>query len=179
MCASANGLRLQGGLSTGKTTTDNCDIVDDAPELLGGNSATYCHQQSPFLAQYKALASYTLPYGVRVSGTYQSIPGPNVLANASVGLLTTTLGRPFTSAATTLALVKPQTDFGDRLNQFDLRFTKIVPVGHGNVDLNFDLFNAFNSDAVLTQSNTFGTSWWKPSTVIQPRFVKLSARWDF
>ena len=175
----SNGLRLQGGVSSGKTTTDNCEIVDDAPELLLGNSATFCHQESPLLAQYKAAASYTLPYGVRVSGTYQSIPGPNVLANASVALLTTTLGRPFTSAATSLAMMKPQTEYGDRLNQFDLRFTKIVNVGHGRVDLNFDLYNAFNSDAVLTQSNTFGASWWRPTTVIQPRFLKLSARWDF
>jgi hypothetical protein len=174
----ANGLRLQGGLSTGRTMTDNCDIVDDAPELLGGNPASYCHQESPFLTQYKALASYTLPYGVRVSGTYQSIPGPNVLATASVGLLTTTLGRPFTSAATSLSLLQPQTVYGDRLNQFDLRFTKIVPVGHGNVDLNVDLYNAFNSDAVRGQSNTFGASWGRPTTVIQPRFVKFSARWD-
>ena len=30
-----NGLFLQGGVSTGKTMTDNCDIVDDAPEILG------------------------------------------------------------------------------------------------------------------------------------------------
>jgi hypothetical protein len=176
----SNGLRLQGGLSTGKTTTDNCDIIDDAPEILGGNPASYCHQESPYLTQYKALASYTLPYAVRVSGTFQSLPGPNVLANASVGLLTSnTLGRPFTSAATSLSLIKPQTLFGDRLNQFDLRFTKIVPVGHGTVDLNVDLYNAFNSDAVLAQSNTFGGTWWRPSSVIQPRFVKFSARWDF
>jgi hypothetical protein len=175
----SNGLRLQGGVSTGKTMTDNCEIVDDAPELLVGNSATFCHQESPFLAQYKAAASYTLPYGVRVSGTYQSLTGPNVLASAAVGLLTTTLGRPFTSAATTLAMMKPQTDYGDRLNQFDIRFTKVVGVGHGNIDLNFDLYNAFNSDAVLTQSNTFGASWWRPTSVIQPRFLKLSARWDF
>jgi hypothetical protein len=69
--------------------------------------------------------------------------------------------------------------FGDRLNEFDLRFTKVVPVGHGNVDLNVDLFNAFNSDAILTQNNTFGGAWQRPFSVIQPRFVKLSARWDF
>ena len=29
-----NGLFLQGGVSTGKTMTDNCEIVDDAPEIL-------------------------------------------------------------------------------------------------------------------------------------------------
>src|SRR5687767_15929523 len=80
-----NGLFLQGGVSTGKTMTDNCDIVDDVPELLltAGvmQSAAFCHQEPPFLAQYKALASYTLPYGVPISGTIQSIQGPQIPAN--------------------------------------------------------------------------------------------------
>jgi outer membrane receptor protein involved in Fe transport len=66
-----------------------------------------------------------------------------------------------------------------RLNQFDLRFTKIVAVGRGRIDLNVDVYNAFNSDAILVQNNTFGAAWQRPITVIQPRFVKLSARWDF
>ena len=43
------------------------------------------------------------------------------------------------------------TEFGDRLYQFDLRFTKIVEVGKGRVDLNVDLYNAFNSDAILQE----------------------------
>ena len=30
----ANGVFLQGGTSTGRTSTDNCDIVDDVPEAL-------------------------------------------------------------------------------------------------------------------------------------------------
>ena len=52
-------------------------------------------------------------------------------------------------------------------------------MSHGSLDLNVDLYNAFNSDAVLAQSNTFGATWWRPSNVIQPRFVKFYARWDF
>ena len=52
-------------------------------------------------------------------------------------------------------------------------------VGVGRVDLNVDLYNAFNSDAVLTQQNTYGAAWTRPLAVIQPRFVKFSARWDF
>ena len=52
-------------------------------------------------------------------------------------------------------------------------------VGLGRMDLNFDIYNAFNSDAILSQQNTFGAAWTRPLTVIQPRFIKLSARWDF
>jgi hypothetical protein len=174
-----NGLLLQGGVSTGKTMTDNCEIVDDLPELLGGSSASYCHQESPFLAQYKGIASYTLPYAVRVSGTFQSLPGPQVAAN-NVYTSAPSLGRPFTLGQATLNLIAPQSVFGDRLNQVDLRFTKIVPTGgRARLDLNVDIYNAFNSDAILTQQNAFGAAWQRPLTVIQPRFVKFSARWDF
>jgi hypothetical protein len=203
-----NGLFVQGGVSTGKTMTDICEIVDDVPEALqtplgaapagipllvstpGPGAWTpkqFCHQETPYLPQYKALASYTFPYGVRVSGTYQSIPGPQIAANAiysnsATAALTrgmTTLNRPFTFGQSTLNVIEPGTQYGDRLNQFDLRFTKIVNLGRGRIDLNVDLYNAFNSDAILGQLNNFGSLWQLPLTVIQPRFAKFSVRWDF
>ena len=89
------------------------------------------------------------------------------------------LGRPFTLGQANVNLIQPGTMYGDRLNQIDLRFSKILNVGRGRLDLNLDLYNAFNSDAILTQQNAFGAAWRRPLTVIQPRFVKLMARWDF
>jgi hypothetical protein len=197
-----NGLFLQGGLSTGKQMTDNCDIIDDLPEALtigaiaqgpipavqgagaGISPAGFCHQESPFLTQYKGLASYTLPwYGVRLSGTFQSLPGPQIVAtnvyNNANRLTLTTLGRPFTAAQSTVSTIEPGTAYGDRLNQIDLRFTKIINVGRGRLDLNVDVYNAFNSDAVLAEIGTIGPIWRLPTNVIQPRFVKFAARWDF
>jgi hypothetical protein len=175
-----NGLFLQGGVSTGKTMTDNCDVVDDAPEVLVGQSRSFCHFASPYLPMYKALASYTLPwYGVRVSGTLQSLPGPAVVANSIYNnanrLTMTTLTRPFTLAQQNINLIEPGTFYGDRLNQIDLRFTKIVNVGRGRIDLNVDLYNAFNSDAVTFELGSYGPVWRLPLTVIQPRFVKFAA----
>jgi hypothetical protein len=202
-----NGLFLQGGVSTGKTMFDYCDIVDDVPEALswGALQATvtapinalaaipgttvslpvgYCHQETPFLSQYKALASYTLPwYGIRVSGTLQSLPGPQVVGtnvyNNTNRTTLTTLGRPFTLNQQTVHLIEPGSFYGDRLNQIDLRLTKIVNVGKGRLDLNVDFYNAFNSDAVVAELGSVGPVWRLPLTVIQPRFVKFAARWDF
>jgi len=209
------GVYVQGGVSTGKTMTDVCQIVDDVPESLqaptppagqanqpgvqplvtaaGGGVWTpkqYCRQETPYLPQYKALASYTLPFDIRVSGTFQSVPGPQIAAstvysetgNGTTSFLRssqTTLGRPLTFAASTLNVMEPGSMYGDRLNQIDLRFTKIFNVGTGRLDLNFDLYNAFNSDAITLQLNNYGPAWQLPLTVIQPRFVKFSARWDF
>ena len=48
-------------------------------------------------------------------------------------------------------VIEPGSFYGDRLNQIDLRFTKIVNVGRGRVDLNVDFYNAFNSDAVIVR----------------------------
>jgi hypothetical protein len=184
-----NGLYLQGGVNTGKTMTDNCDIVDDLPEALaapglGLQPLSYCRVETPYQPLYKALASYTLPwYGIRVSGTLQSLPGIQISANNIFNnanrVTTTTLGRPFTLAQQNINLIQPGTVWGDRLNQIDLRLTKIVNVGKGRVDLNLDFYNAFNSDAILAENFAFGPAFRRPLTVIQPRFVKFAARWDF
>ena len=146
-------------------------------------SKAFCHQETPFQAGYKALASYLLPYGVRVSGTLQSLIGPQIVGtniyNEANRLASTNLARPFTNTQATVNLVQPGTQWGDRLNQIDLRFTKILKIGNGTIDLDVDLYNAFNSDAVIAELGTFGPVWRLPLTVIQPRFVKFAVRYDF
>jgi hypothetical protein len=43
------GIQIQGGLSTGRSTTDNCGVVAKLPEILGaGVPREYCHFQEPF-----------------------------------------------------------------------------------------------------------------------------------
>jgi len=181
------GLLLQGGVSSGRTMTDNCAIASQVPEVMTVAGVTtpisFCHQETPFQPLYKALASYTLPYGVRVSGTLQSLPGPQVVANsiynAGNRATSTTLSRGFTLGQANVQVVQPGSFYGDRLNQVDLRFAKIFKVGRGNIDFDVDLYNAFNSDAVIAELGSFGPVWRLPLTVIQPRFVKFQVRYDF
>ena len=75
------------------------------------------------------------------------------------------------------------TTFGDRLNQLDLRFSKIFRLGKSSLDANFDIYNSFNSDAVLTEtagySGTNGGAWLLPTSVLQARIIKFGVRWDF
>jgi hypothetical protein len=101
------------------------------------------------------------------------------------------LGRPLTNGTSTVNLVSGFLDstpfgtssstlYGDRLNQVDLRFTKILKFGsRGSIDLNVDLYNAFNSDAILAEQENYGVTWRNALGVIQPRFVKFHVRWDF
>jgi hypothetical protein len=41
---------LQGGMSMGRTTTDNCAILTQLPGLGGSTPAMYCHVDTPFLS---------------------------------------------------------------------------------------------------------------------------------
>jgi len=120
---------------------------------------------------------------VRVSGTLQSLPGPQIVANniynAGNRATLTTLPRNFTLAQANVQLITPGAAYGDRLNQIDLRFTKVVRVGRGSFDVDVDLYDAFNSDAVIGELGTFGPVWRLPTTVIQPRFVKFQVRYDW
>ena len=209
-------LYLQGGFGVGKGMSDFCEIADDVPEMLQASTAPAgiqalvrdtafgvagppgvwtskqdCHQETPWQAQYKALGSYTLPwYDIRVSGTWQSILGPQrggfvTFSETANGVTTfarttqTTLGRPLTNSAAVLNVSPAGTLWGDRLNQIDFRFTKILRLPTGRLDLNLDVYNAFNSDAITTELNSVGPVYGLPIQVIPPRFAKISARWDF
>ena len=76
-----SGVLLQGGMSTGRTSTDNCEVRAQVPE----NSARlnpFCHVDTKFLTQVKLLGTYTVPkVDVQVAATFQSLPGPQITAN--------------------------------------------------------------------------------------------------
>ena len=190
------GVLLQGGVSTGRTSTDNCELVAKLPELLQPTTPTptltntptfrstsHCHVDTKFLTQVKLLGAYTIPrVDVQLSGTFQSIPGPQVLANyvASSALAAQSLGRPLSGGAAnaTVSIVHPGTMYGERLNQLDLRFAKLLRFGATRTALNVDLYNALNDNAVLQESTTYG-NWRQPQGILIGRSVKFSVQFDF
>lgn len=60
----------------------------------------------------------------------------------------------------------------------DLRFAKILRFGIQRASLNMDLYNAFNANAVLQQSNAFG-NWLQPQGILVGPNVKFSVLYDF
>jgi hypothetical protein len=142
-----------------------------------------CHAETPFLAQFKMLGSYTVPrVAVRLSGSFQSIPGPPLAANLVVPNATVrqSLGRDLAGGAQniTVNIVDPGTMYGDRLNQLDLRVSKLLNWGRRRTSVNVDIYNALNSNAVQTESNVYAT-WRRPQSILVPRFAKISAQFDF
>jgi hypothetical protein len=178
-----------GGVTFGKTMNDNCSLIAAAPQLVGSQPIEFCHNESGWQPQAKFLATYDLPwYGLRVSGNFQSLPGPPIQAGViyTGAQLAPALGRTFSAGAAgqkTVNAIIPNAVFGDRLNQLDIRFAKIFKVGGSTLDADFDLYNAFNSDASLAvttaYSGTNGGAWLKPTAIIQGRIFKLGVRWDF
>ncbi len=72
---------LAGGLSTGKLSTDSCDLWAARPDLLLTMPMQYCQVDGKFTTQLKGFASYTLPWAdLQMSASLQSIPGIEVLA---------------------------------------------------------------------------------------------------
>jgi len=91
-------------------------------------------------------------------------------------------GRGWSLEGFTINLVEPGSMYGDRLNQLDFRVAKILRFGRSRTTVGFDVYNLVNSDAVLTYNQTFSpttTTWLRPTSVIQARFVKFSAQVDF
>jgi hypothetical protein len=234
-----NGLLLQGGTSTGRQYTNNCEVTALLPEALGNNPQSFCEQTEPFRTQIKAVASYTLPRysalpntmalvleSVQLGATFQSIPGdfksatytmPNAefcqsgAVACTAGTGTSTLATFYSDLAgtqpigarnisnasnKTIGLVQGSTVVDERQNQLDLRIGKIVRFGRTRTSLNFDIFNVTNANTVLSRNNSFSktpsynaatgiginnsvNSLWAPTSILQARFFKLSATFDF
>jgi hypothetical protein len=180
----ANGATFQGGTSTGRGVTDDCDLRAKLPEINPVDP--YCHVSPPFLTQFRGLGAYTVPkVDVLLSATFQSIPGSALVANYGVpnAVVAPSLGRNLAGNApnVTVNLLPPGERYGDRTNRLDLRVGKIVRLGTSRAQVSLDVYNVFNSSAVLTYNQTFipGGRWLTPTSVITARFARISGQFDF
>jgi hypothetical protein len=185
-----SGLVLQGGFAMGNTSTDYCAIRTAIPEwtVLGAQSPTnpWCDTSSGWLTRVTGLGTYTIPkVDVLVAGTFRSEQGISLAANwAAPNSATVGLNRPYAGVGgttVTVNLIEPGTMFGDRINQFDMRFAKILRFGRTRANVGVDLYNVANVAPVLGYNQTFvpNGAWLAPTSVLQPRFVKFSAQIDF
>ena len=160
--------------------TDSCDVLVDNPSQL------YCYTDTPLLTQVKFLGSYRLPWMIDIAATFQSVPGPALVANyvATNAQIMPTLGRNLSAGATSTVsvnVIEPGSAYLDRMNQFDLRFARMFTLGSVRVKGMVDLFNAFNNAAVLVHNPTYGSngSAWTPQQTLQGRLVKFEVQANF
>jgi hypothetical protein len=179
------GMLLQGGMSTGRTSTDNCQVAAKVPgvNLSPASLNPFCHVDTNFLTQVKLLGTYTVPkVDLQFSATFQSLPGPQVTANyvALNSLIQPSLGRALSGGAAnaTINIVQPGTLYGERLNQLDLRVAKIFKFSRTRTSVNFDIYNALNANPVTSQNNNFA-AWQVPLSILDARLFKMSVQFDF
>ena len=177
-------------------------------ERYPGDGTSYCHREYPYRPDLKLVGAYTLPFDIQLSGTYQFSrgvqtggAGPAILGTwtltsasfapggASNGVpVNSTLGRAlntaFNGGTKSVQLIREGLDYGQyNLNQLDLGLSKRVRVGRYRLRGTLDLYNVFNSSWPYTVQNGFSTAssavWLKPTNVLQQRFFKLGASFDF
>jgi len=191
-----SGVVVQGGFNTANSGTDYCAVRAAIPEwtvpLAQSPTNPWCDTSTGWVTRLTGLGTYTVPkIDVLVAGTFRSDQGGALAANwAAPNSSTVGLNRPFAGVAgntITVNLIEPGTLYGDRVNQVDLRFAKILRFGRTRTNVGFDIYNVLNSAPVLTYNQNFVLptatsptgSWLTPTSVLQPRFVKFSAQIDF
>ena len=186
----ASGMRFGGGIDTGKTTTDICEVRKALPELNIAGSVTpsnpYCHVSSPFSGntQIKLNGSYPLPHEFFVSALYQNLSGPAYTADwaAPTASIAPSLGRDLSGGEPDGdgGIAAPNTYFDHRTTRLDLRVGKSVRLTQRvKVQGNVDLYNVTNSGSVLADTNAFGGRWLVPTLVLEPRILQFSAQLTF
>jgi hypothetical protein len=171
-----------GGFTRERTQSTTCDTSNP-------NQWLYCDQTGelkqelgavegiPFRNEFKLAGSYPLPGRISASVSLLSYAGPLLAVNWTPGAAVFPNGQR--TQPVTVPLIAPGTKYGDRWNQVDVGVKKSVRLGHGELDGQVDVFNLFNSSAVLTELQVFGPSLGQPTSILQGRLLRLSASFRF
>ncbi len=202
-------LTLQGGFSTGNMTEDDCEVgkrfrkstfrqaaaarsrlTNRPPNGPGpiaivsrGISRTSRDWRRTQIRKIDVLVSGTIQSKPYVGANFpsvasQSIPANSVTPNAAIA---PSLGRPLAGGVpvTVLGLVKPGDKYGERLNQVDLRFGKLLRFRGTRTLVALDLFNAFNTNTTDVYQTVYGPTYIEPGVDHGGAAPKISAQFDF
>ena len=164
---------LFGGWSADRLVTVACASFDP-------NTFRYCDQSQykiPFRSDFKLVGSYTVAWDVQIGIALQSYAGQPLAVNWTPAASVFPGGQRTQSV--TINLVPPGSQYLDRWNQLDVSFRKIFTVGRYRIDGALDMFNALNSNVVLSQNQAFGSSLGQPLAVLQGRLLRVSSQIKF
>jgi hypothetical protein len=199
------GLTLQFGTQTGRSTTDTCATA----QVIDGTTQTTikdlrnCRDVQPFQTTIRGLASYTVPkVDVLVAATVRSQPPLDRTATVGGGAnwqVPNTVIQSITGRLPPNGLATGNTSIDildndhrlyadNRRTQIDMRFAKILRFGKRRLDVGVDLGNLLNTNYATTYENTYqysvgntatGGTWNNPTAIYTPRFVRWNLTVDF
>lgn len=187
-----------GGLHVGRQLTVWCEVEDP-------NALRFCDHREldiPYLAQFKLGGSVALPWGVRLSGTWQDYPGVptgtdrqsgggawmefdasrNRVVDPSLNvdyIVDRSIVPNLTLSSVTVPLIKPGTKYLKRWRQIDLRLGREVRLAGVKVLAQLDIFNLLNASSVLNVVETYGPSLDRPTAILQGRLFAIGAQLQF
>jgi hypothetical protein len=203
-----SGLVTQVGTSTGRGKVDTCATATKYNQVGPGGAADGpnprgCNNVEPWQTTIRGSASYTVPkVDVLVSAVVRSLPEallggtPNTAATWQVpnSVIAAALGHLPPGATATGTTNIPLSDNEHRIyadnrrTQLDMRFAKIVRFGRTRTDIGVDLNNVTNSNFPLGYNNTYvyntdnaprPSGWGTPTSIVNPRFVRLNFTVNF
>jgi hypothetical protein len=183
-----NKATIGGGLATGNTVIDDCGSAVDNPAqgLQGITALRFCRTEFSWSddVQFKINGTYQLPWDLRASYVFQSLPGYPISAvqTVSSAMALPSLRRPFSAGATAtveVEMIEPYTRFEDRTNLLDLRFSKRFRLGRTSWTGNVDVSNVFNANTPQYVNPQFGPEWLKVTNAMSARVVRIGTQVGF
>jgi hypothetical protein len=195
------GFTLQMGTSTGRGVRNTCALWQARPQLQGNDPADACDVTEPWLTSFRGLASYRVPVvDVLASTTIRSIRtvasqnasnGASLSANYQIpntvvqGLLGRLPAGATAAQNTTVNLLSPSELYPlERRTEVDVRLAKILRIAGTRLDVGFDLYNLFNTNATTSYQQTYlysnnGATWLDPTAILGPRLARFNATLSF
>jgi hypothetical protein len=181
--------QISGGLSAGRTVTNNCLVVDSPQDARPG----FCKVTPPWGAgtQVKLMVIYPLPWDISTSAIYQNSSGIPITASYVVGnaviapalnrnLSDCAVGAATCNANRTVDLIPPSSLFEPRLQQVDLRFSRVFSLGGTRrIRPSLDVYNLLNASNVINMNTTYGPSWKDAIQILTGRLLRIGAQFDF
>ena len=193
----------RGKVNTCATATKYNQVTNATLGTADGPNPRGCDNVEPWQTTFRGSASYTVPkIDVLISAIARSLPNsllggtPNTIATWQVpnSVIATALGHLPPGATATGTTNIPLTDNAHRVyaderrSQLDVRFAKILRFGRTRTDVGVDINNVTNASYALGWNNTYVYStdntarpagWGTPTSIVNPRFVRLNFTVNF
>jgi hypothetical protein len=201
------GFALERQLDVACSQPDDPNVPANLSTIAGGvANASFCDDRAndiPYRKGFKVAGSLPLPWGITLSGVFQSNQGITSRNNATGGMVmavtrgTTRYPATCPSPCPAGEIIMPAGIFGqpsmnvnledgdklfsERINQLDLRIAKGIQLGGLRVTPSLEVFNVNNSDAIVSyvSTNVLVASYLRPNSIMQGRMIGLNvqAKW--